>query len=277
MSTVGATSAADAARDARRPQQQYGRIVVVGGGCYGGYYVRQLLRAHRAGALTWDELVVVDRDSSCAVSSLDVDDRPPRLRLVASEWDAFFAQYLSSAAQDDARSTDAIVPSPLMPHLMADWLLARARARWPERAVGIGTIETLPSIPWQRSGDDGTRYVSFAEWICPINCIEPARCPETRGPRDWSLPAALATAPGLGEGAPSGLPLLFHCTHRAYGVGMIDVRDVVAADATIAERGSAGEAAFLVGTVSHCHGALRCITIGPASRERPGSIADFSR
>ena len=277
MSTAGATSAADAPRDARRPQQQYGRIVVVGGGCYGGYYVRQLLRAHRAGALTWDELLVVDRDSSCAVSSLDVDDRPPRLRLVASEWDAFFAQYLSSAAQDDHHSTDAIVPSPLMPHLMADWLLARARARWPERAVGIGSIETLPSIPWQRSGDDGTRYVSFAEWICPINCIEPARCPETRGPRSWSLPAALAAASDLGEGAPSGLPLLFHCTHRAYGVGMIDVRDVVAADATIAERGSAGEAAFLVGTVSHCHGALRCITIGPASRERPGSVADFSR
>jgi hypothetical protein len=161
--------------------------------------VRQLLRAHRAGALAWDELLVVDRDSSCAVSSLDVDDRPPRLRLVASEWDAFFAQYLSSAAQDDHRSTDAIVPSPLMPHLMADWLLARARARWPERAVGIGSIETLPSIPWQRSGDDGTRYVSFAEWICPINCIEPARCPETRGPRSWSLPAALAAASDRGE------------------------------------------------------------------------------
>jgi hypothetical protein len=277
VSTVGATSAADAARDARRPQPQYGRIIVVGGGCYGGYYVRQLLRAHRAGALAWDELLVVDRDSSCAVSSLDVDDRPPRLRLVASEWEAFFAQYLSSAAQDDHRSTDAIVPSPLMPHLMADWLLARARARWPERAVGIGSIETLPSIPWQRSGDDGTRYVSFAEWICPINCIEPARCPETRGPRSWSLPAALAAASNLGAGAPSRLPLLFHCTHRAYGVGMIDVRDVVAADATIGERGSAGEAAFLVGTVSHCHGALRCITIGPESRERPGSIADFSR
>jgi hypothetical protein len=43
---------------------------------------------------------------------------------------------------------------------------------------------------------------------------------------------------------------------------MIDVRDVVRADASIAARGSAAEAAFLVGTVSHCHGALRCITIG---------------
>jgi len=276
VSTVGATSAADAARDGIRRQQRYGRIVVVGGGCYGGYYVRQLLRAERAGALTWDELVVVDRDPACAVSALGTHDRPPRLRLVASDWREFFALYLAAAAQDAARLADSIVPSPLMPHLMADWLLDRARARWPERAVHIAPTETVPSIPWQRSGEDGTRYVSFAEWICPINCIEPARCPETRGPRSWSLPVALASSPRE-AGDPAGAPLLFHCTHRAYGVGMIDVRDVVAADATIAQRGAAGEAVFLVGTVSHCHGALRSISIGPPGRERPGSIADFSR
>ena len=240
MSTVGATSAAETARDARRPQQRFGRIVVVGGGCYGGYYVRQLLRAERAGALTWDEVVVVDRDPSCAVSALGIDDRPPRLRLEVSDWREFFARYLTAAAEDTTRLADSIVPSPLMPHLMADWLVERATVRWPERGVRITPIDTLPSIPWQRSGDDGTRYVSFAEWVCPINCIEPARCPETRGPRSWSLPVALASTSDRGEGAPTGMPLLFHCTHRAYGVGMIDVRDVVAADATIAERGASG-------------------------------------
>ena len=77
MSTVGAISAADAARDPRRPQQRYGRIVVVGGGCYGTYYVRQLLRAERAGAITWDELVVVDRDPACAVSALGAAELLP--------------------------------------------------------------------------------------------------------------------------------------------------------------------------------------------------------
>jgi hypothetical protein len=277
VSTVGATSAANATRDARRPQQRFGRIVVVGGGCYGGYYVRQLLRAERAGAITWDELLVVDRNPSCAISALGIDDLPPRLRLVVSDWREFFAHYLPAAAQDGTRLADSIVPSPLMPHLMADWLVARAGERWPDRAIGIAPIEALPAIPWQRSGDDGTRYVSFAEWICPINCIEPARCPETRGPRSWSLPVALASRSDREEVAPTGMPLLFHCTHRAYGVGMIDVRDVVAADATIAERGASGEATFLVGTVSHCHGALRCISIGAPRRERPGSITDFSR
>src|SRR4051812_4124450 len=105
---VGATSAADTSGDARRPQQRYGRIVVVGGGCYGSYYVRQLLRAERAGAVTWDELVVVDRDPACAVSALGAGDRPPRLRLVVEAWDAFFAEYLPAAAGDTARLTDTI-------------------------------------------------------------------------------------------------------------------------------------------------------------------------
>jgi hypothetical protein len=253
---VGATSAADGLGGVRAPQR-YRRIVVVGGGCYGSYYVRQLMRAERAGAIDWDELVVADRNPACAVSALGSADRPPRLRLEVSEWDAFFARYLRSAADDPAAVADAIVPSPLMPHLMADWLVSRARDRWPDRVVEIAPIEAFASIPWQRAGEDRTRYVSFAEWMCPINCIEPARCPKTRGERTWSLPVVLGSRKEL----PDPHPLLFHCSHRAYGVGMIDVRDVVAADATIAARGGERDASFLLGTVSHCHGALRCVTI----------------
>src|SRR5215210_128458 len=48
--------------------RSYGTIVVVGGGCYGSYYVRQLSRAAEAGALTWERLVVVDRDPNCRVA-----------------------------------------------------------------------------------------------------------------------------------------------------------------------------------------------------------------
>jgi hypothetical protein len=43
---------------------------------------------------------------------------------------------------------------------------------------------------------------------------------------------------------------------------MIDVRDVLDADAAITERGATGETAFLVGTASHCHGALQRIIVG---------------
>lgn len=262
---AAATSVPDVVSRAGRETQRFGTIIVVGGGCYGGYYVRQLARAERAGALAWDALIVVDRDAHCAVTQLPAAERPPRLRVERVEWGSFFAAYLGGAAADPARHAhDAIVPSPLMPHLMADWLVDRARARWPHRRVATQPLAHPPAVPWQRGGEDGTHYVSFAEWMCPINCIEPVRCPHTRGERTWSLPPALEryAVAEREAGRPFEGPFVFHCAHRAYGVGMLDVRDILAADLAIGERGEdSGAVAFLVGTTSHCHGALRRIVL----------------
>src|SRR4051812_17759963 len=258
------TSAPDSAPRVVRTTQRFGTIIVVGGGCYGAYYVRQLARAERAGALAWHDLVVVDRDEQCQVARLSTGDRPSALRVERSEWSDFFARYLAVAAEHpgDAEQ-DAIVPSPLMPHLMADWLADRARARWPDRRIETEPLVRAPEVPWQRGGEDGTHYVSFAEWMCPINCIEPARCPHPRGERTWSLPVALSRYGDQerAAGQPVEGPFVFHCAHRAFGVGMLDVRDVLAADRAIAERGAAGATTFLVGTASHCHGALRRIVV----------------
>jgi hypothetical protein len=56
-------------------------------------------------------------------------------------------------------------------------------------------------------------------------------------------------------------PAVFHCAHRAYGVGMFDVAEVVRADALIASVGEGRRAEILVGTVSHCHGALAVLEL----------------
>jgi hypothetical protein len=248
-----------------RETLHFGTIIVVGGGCYGSYYVRQLGRAAKSNAATWTELVVVDRDAQCRVAMLAAEERPPNLRVEVAEWGEYFGRYLSSASQHPTETIgDAIVPSPLMPHLMAEWLMARAHDRWPERRVAVEPLASAPAVPWQRAGTDGTHYVSFAEWMCPINCIEPPRCPATKDTRTWSLPPALAQYAADERAADRAVegPYVFHCSHRTHGVGMIDVRDVIAADAAIAERGALGEAAFLVGTASHCHGALQRIVVG---------------
>jgi hypothetical protein len=258
------TSGPESVPGIERTTQRFGTIVVVGGGCYGSYYVRQLLRAERAAALAWESLVVVDRVPACRVASLALDERPHALRIEQDDWRAWFDRYLTSAATAPARhEQDAIVPSPLMPHLMADWLLGRARVRWPQRHVGTEPLASAPAVPWQRAAGDGTHYVSFAEWICPINCVEPARCPHTKGERSWSLPTAIAdyVADERAAGRPMEGPYVFHCTHRAYGVGMLDVRNVLAADRAIAELGADRAVSVLVGTASHCHGALQRIVV----------------
>lgn len=257
--------------DVRSPLR-YEKIIIVGGGCYGGYYVRQLHRAARAGALSAGSLVVVDRDAECAVAtSLREADAAPIPTVVhVAEWRAFFDAYLNEAADHPAeRAADAIVPSPLMPHLMAEWLVGRARQRWPDRAVVTTAVGTPVPVPWQRAGADGTHYVSFAEWMCPINCIEPRTCPETRGPREWSLPPTVA-AYAASVGARSAV---MHCRHRTFGVGMFDTAEVLAADTTIREAAETDTASVLIGTVSHCHGALtRLVISSPAlkgdSRDR---------
>ena len=240
---------------------RYGTIVIVGGGCYGSYYLRQLRRARDAAALSWTELVVVDRDPDCQVARTEPDDVVVRV----GEWRDYFADFLDDAARNPAAATAAaIVPSPLMPHLLFDWIVDRSRARWPERAIAVVPLERPPDVPWQRASQDGgTHYVSFAEWMCPINCIEPARCPKTRDLRGWTMPRAVRdhVEAERSRGHILNGPFVFHCTHRAYGVGMIDVEAVLSADRDIAALGQAGSVDALVGTMSHCHGALGRFTV----------------
>ena len=65
------------------------------------------------------------------------------------------------------------------------------------------------------------------------------------------------------EGAePLQGPVIFHCSHRAFGVGMFDTRDVVAADRLVERVGAVESANVLVATVSHCHGAFNVLHVG---------------
>jgi hypothetical protein len=240
----------------------YGDIIIVGGGCYGTYYVRQLLRARDADALSFGRLVVVDRNARCRVASAPRQDA--QVELIQREWASFFDEYLDVAGRGVVPSADAIVPSPLMPHLMFDWLARRARARWPRRQVERRPLPRAPHVPWQRAVPSGTHVVSFAEWVCPVNCVEPPMCPAINGPRTWSMPAAVRAyveAEARGD-LPLAGPVIFHCEHRAYGVGMFDTQAVLDGDAVVARAAANDAANVLVGTLSHCHGALDVLYVG---------------
>ncbi len=274
----------------------YGTIVVCGGGCYGGYYVRQLARARRAGALTMDRILVVDQRADCRVAQLvaaivqndaagiamhgwqmvRADTSPVEhadetgyhglpIEFVESEWAPFFARWFAEALSAPAlASRDAVVPSPLMPHLLSDWVESRVVAHRPDTVVSRVPMRARVTTPWQRDAPDLAVYASFATWMCPINCIEPPRCPETRGLRDWTMPIAVQQAvdAAAAAGATYDVVALFRTSHRAYGVGMFDVADAIHADAGIAELAHRPTLRLLVGSVSHCHGALAELACG---------------
>jgi hypothetical protein len=237
-------------------ERQYGAIVVVGGGCYGSYYVRQLERARAANAIHFERVIVVDRSAECAVATERL-----KAELVVAEWTDFFNDYLGARPLD---TRDAIVPSPLMPHLMYQWLRDRAATRWPARSVETIPLSMEPNTPWKAAAPDGTFYGSYATWTCPVNCIEPRLCPHTRGERDWTMPNAASelVQRSVGTAEPLSGPVIFHCSHRAFGVGMFDTRDVVAADRLVERVAAQSAANVLVATVSHCHGAFNVLHVG---------------
>jgi len=249
-------------RAGARAPLAFGHVVIIGGGCYGSWYAQQLDRAVARGALQVECVTVVDRAPACRVASERARYPSLPLEVVTESWDGYLARWLAASTLASC-ARDAIVPSPLMPHVLFDWLLERARTRWPDRAVAVQPLRSVPPVPWERAAPDGRHYVSFADWMCPVNCIEPARCPATRGPRDWSMPPALAAYVSAEQalGHPLRGPIIFHCLHRTWGVGMIDVATVLAADALVASEAAGGPARFLVGTVSHCHGALGVLHI----------------
>jgi hypothetical protein len=186
------------------------------------------------------------------------------VEIAVADWREYFAEYLTGAAREPDRfAQDAIVPSPLMPHLMAEWLVAQARDRFASRLVTTRPFENPPEVPWSRSGDDGTHYVSFATWMCPVNCIEPRICPHTRDTRTWSLPVRISDH--AGQEREAGRPVVvatLHCRHRAYGVGMFDTAEVIAANQRISVAAEHEAAEVIIGTMSHCHGALTRLVIG---------------
>ena len=237
-------------------------VAIVGGGCYGTFYAGQLVRAAERGRVRYRRLLVVDRDAGCRFAA-EIGPAADR-ELVVSEWGDFFDRWLDRRAGPDQGAGDAIVPSPLMPHLMYEWLLRRARARWPGRLVEPRPVSASLGTPYDTAAPEGTRYVSFADWLCPTHCIEPAVCPVIRAPRTWEMGDALRElAARLGRDTPTAGPALFVCRHRIFGVGMFDAAAVVAGDRLVAEAGErAGEVDVLVGTISACHGAVSLLHLG---------------
>lgn len=194
----------------------------------------------------------MDRDAGCEAAHI----RDPRVRFVAGEWSDWLDGHLSELGADDH-----FVPYHWAPHLLSDWLVRQVR-RGGGRATRRGEVPSH-GVPVERPTAEGDRALSYATWICPPTCIEPALCPHTRGPKDWSLAADLES-PSPGD--PFAGRIVFRCLHLVWGVGTIPLSAILAARDSILGGMPLGVRRYLVATSSHCHALGTVLEVAPNPR-----------
>lgn len=218
-------------------------LVVVGGGCFGTYHARQLLRAVRSGQLRGERLLVVDRDPGCRAAR----ELAPELEVEfeRSDWLSFLRRWLPVASP-----ADHLIPAPRAPHLLWEWLAGALGLEPAEAPGGWG-------LPYEVAAS-GAVFISAAAWRCPATCVEPAHCPVLHAPRDWDLGDLIEQrASALGHRS-----AIFRCLHLACGVGSVRVGEIQAACKRL---GAGPGTPVLVATTSRCHaavGTLRPVGLG---------------
>ncbi|HEY7984996.1 MAG TPA: hypothetical protein VID73_12550, partial [Ktedonobacterales bacterium] len=204
------------------------RLIIIGGGCYGCYHTRQLLKAQRRGKIAARRLLVVDHNPACRALSEFADE--PLVEVVRADWACFLREHLVDASLD---TDDQIVPAPFAPHLLRDWLLSSLGADAPARAMQLGMCDLVLGLPYEQGDATGNRFISAADWLCPATCIEPARCPAIHAPRTWEL-GTIVRAGAAQAAVPYAGVELFTCRHFAFGVGTIPVAELVQARGRVA-------------------------------------------
>jgi hypothetical protein len=230
------------------PVRSASTFVVLSGGPIGAAATGQLLRAIAARRLRAGRIVVVDKDEGCAAAALVGD----RVELAVADWVDWLDAHLDGLPADAQ-----LVPYHWAPHVLVHWL-SRQVERAGGRAFRGGDLPGF-STPVDRPTRDGDRALSYATWICPPTCIEPALCPHTRGPKDWSL------ARDLEEANPAAFDLdgrlVFRCLHFVWGVGTVPVSGIRAARDRVLAGLRRGPRRYLVATSSHCHALATCLAV----------------
>jgi len=217
-------------------------VVVLGGGCYGCFHARQLLKAAERGRLQCGSLVVVDRNPGCRAQA----ELAGKVRVVTADWVAYLVDYVPQAPPDAQ-----LVPAPFAPHVLAEWLAASLHRLRPDLRVRQEPLHGSYPVPYDVTVQD-RRYLSEAAWRCPATCPEPEVCPATRGARTWDLGSTVQ--------AHSEIPLVqFPCRHFVFGVGTVPVAELQEALRRVVDR-PAGTRVNLL-TASHCHGVGTCLVV----------------
>lgn len=210
-------------------------VLIVGAGQFGARAARLL--SQRSKGTVW----AVDRDAD-RLSGLE------RLgvKTVLCDGIAFLIEHFHRLSP-----FSLIVPA-LPLHLAVEWLKGRREGSFAvERDEFPRELE--PRLPHVWVGETGDRFVSYADFLCPSDCAEPAACTVTGEKRETPLYERLRRLEASGCGV-----YVVRSRQLAPGLGGYSAGELTKLSGTLSET---GPEKWLLGTACKCHGVLTAVRV----------------
>jgi hypothetical protein len=113
-------------------------------------------------------------------------------------------------------------------------------------------------LPYEYLDPSGCRYISAADWVCPVNCRAPHICPMIRDVPTWEL-SDTVNAYAAAHPDEFAAAVVFEPHFRVPGIDRLYLREYTEARdrvLALAADPSAQGKGVVVATVSPCHGAV---------------------
>lgn len=227
------------------------KVIIFGGGCYGGLFSARIQRAKQRGALKYEYQLIVDLDCSCKVIS---ENKSEDIVFFNGDWLDFVESYYRYFANEG----DYIVLPCNTPHFLFKSYCRMLKSDNVGKIEVYGISDKL-GYPFEEYSDD-TIFVSFARWRCPFLCIEPKICPATRERRDWSVKKKLYDYISKKEGLFLSDVYIFENDFYINGVAIISAKKILDNYAKFVSKLSVQSKVYMIATLSICHGAISFFT-----------------
>ncbi|MBI4412500.1 MAG: hypothetical protein HY541_08455 [Deltaproteobacteria bacterium] len=249
-----------------RPKQIKGPIYVLGGGPLGCHYIGEIIRAKKEGLIDYPELFFIDPHSDV----LAVTKFKNEALHIENTYTGFLEELIvkRSATGEEA---GLLIPDHSAPHVLFRVFLDLIQndKRFGERTTRIVSFpakgDDFPKTPFLKTLDSGICAVSYAQWVCPLECQEPNICPAINQERSWNFNETFShytrdhieSVTNHLAGGPAASTHLFSCIQLVHGVAFIPIDHLFHEwDRLVHKLESQLKVELLVSTFSKCHGII---------------------
>lgn len=218
-------------------------IYVLGGHKLGCDYLGKLLKGKKTGKLEFKSIYVIDENKECFAKK----DFKDAVQFIHSPYADALVKLLQAGTKNSI-----IIPDHTAPHVLFKVFLALLADHNYQAQIMPFTQDL--HLPFQKTLDSGICAVSYATWVCPLDCQEPDICPAIENDRSWNFNDFFKKLE-----LPSTSKHLFACDQLVYGVCGIPLATILQEWQCLKNKiktPSSPPHKFMVATFSKCHGIL---------------------